>query len=148
MRLPRRLGHGESAEIVEHLGELRSRLIVSLLALAVGFGVGYAFHEQLIRWLNAPLPPGTKPVTLSVTYEGAPTIRRFWADPPTINAGESAVLRWEVVNADEVTIKPGVGRVDAQGPFRVIPQTTTTYYISAASSKGTVRRNVTVEVKR
>ena len=66
MRLPRRLGHGEGAELVEHLGELRSRLLISLGAIAVGFGVAYTFHHELLAWLNAPLPEGRQPITLGV----------------------------------------------------------------------------------
>jgi sec-independent protein translocase protein TatC len=56
VRLPRRLRPGEEATLVEHLDELRSRLIVSLLALAVGFGVAYGFHGRLVRALEAALP--------------------------------------------------------------------------------------------
>lgn len=68
MRLPRRLGHEETAELVDHLGELRSRLIVILVALAAGFAVSYGFHHQLLHWLNQPLPAGRrKPVTFGVT---------------------------------------------------------------------------------
>ena len=67
MRLPRRLGHEEAAGLVDHLGELRTRLIIVLLALAAGFAVAFGFHHQLIEWLNAPLPAGRKPVTLGVT---------------------------------------------------------------------------------
>jgi sec-independent protein translocase protein TatC len=64
--LPRRLRHGEEATLVEHLGELRARLIVSLLALAAGFGVAYGFHDRILHWLNKPLPPHLrKPVTFS-----------------------------------------------------------------------------------
>ena len=64
--LPRRLEHGEEATLVEHLGELRARLIVSLLALAAGFAVAYGFHDRILHWLNRPLPPHQrKPVTLS-----------------------------------------------------------------------------------
>lgn len=67
MRLPRRLGHEETAELVDHLGELRARLIVILVALAAGFAVAYGFHHQLIDWLNQPLPAGRrKPVTFGV----------------------------------------------------------------------------------
>jgi sec-independent protein translocase protein TatC len=55
-RLPRRLRHGEEATLVEHLDELRSRLIVSLAAIATGFIVAFIFHEHLIRWLRDPLP--------------------------------------------------------------------------------------------
>ncbi len=68
MKLPRRLSHEETAGLVEHLGELRVRLIITLVALAAGFAVGYGFHHQLIDWLNQPLPAGRrKPVTLGVT---------------------------------------------------------------------------------
>ena len=67
MRLPRRLGHEETAELVEHLGELRTRLIVIVLALAAGFAVAYGFHHQLLDWLNQPLPAvRRKPVTFGI----------------------------------------------------------------------------------
>src|SRR6266567_1227011 len=65
--LPRRLGYGEEATLVEHLGELRTRLALSLLALAICFGVAFAFHTHLIHWLNLALPPERRhPVTLGV----------------------------------------------------------------------------------
>ena len=57
MRLPRRLGHGEEATLVEHLDELRSRIIISLLALVATTTVTFVFHHHLIRWLERPLPP-------------------------------------------------------------------------------------------
>jgi sec-independent protein translocase protein TatC len=56
MRLPRRLRHGEEATLVEHLDELRQRLIISLVALAATTAVAFAFHAHLVRWLEAPLP--------------------------------------------------------------------------------------------
>lgn len=67
-RLPRRLGHDEEATLVEHLGELRTRLVISLVAVALAFAVTYAFHHQLLDWLNKPLPPRLhgKPVTFGV----------------------------------------------------------------------------------
>ncbi len=67
MKLPRRLAHSEPAELVDHLGELRARLLVSVAALVGGFSVGYAFHARLIGLLNEALPAGRRhPVTLSV----------------------------------------------------------------------------------
>lgn len=66
MRLPRRLQHGEGAELVDHLDELRNRLIVSLIAVAAAFGVAYAEHQRLVKWLEAPLPHGKKLVTYGV----------------------------------------------------------------------------------
>lgn len=56
-RLPKRLAHGEPVELVEHLGELRSRLVVALAALAGGFTVAYAVHGRILAWLEAALPP-------------------------------------------------------------------------------------------
>ncbi|HKF14656.1 MAG TPA: twin-arginine translocase subunit TatC [Gaiellaceae bacterium] len=65
--LPRRLGHGEEATLVEHLGELRTRLLVALGSVAVAFVVAFAFNERLIGWLSEPLPDEYKLVTLGVT---------------------------------------------------------------------------------
>ena len=79
--LPRRLRHGEEATLVEHLGELRTRLIISLIALAAGFGVAYGFHGRLLHWLNRPLPPNLdKPVTFSPIEPFATSIMvSLWA---------------------------------------------------------------------
>jgi sec-independent protein translocase protein TatC len=65
--LPRKLGHGEEATLVEHLGELRTRLIISLVALGVAFAVIFPFHEHLVEWLKEPLPDDKRLVTLGVT---------------------------------------------------------------------------------
>ena len=65
--LPRRLLHGEEATLVEHLHELRSRLIVVLLALVPAFLLAFAFHEQIMEWLTGPLPDDKELVTLGVT---------------------------------------------------------------------------------
>jgi sec-independent protein translocase protein TatC len=65
--LPRRLSHGEEATLVEHLDELRSRLIVSLVAIVPAFAVAYYFHEEIIDWLTGPLPDDKQLVTLGVT---------------------------------------------------------------------------------
>src|SRR5579862_9328811 len=75
-RLPRRLGHGEEATLVEHLEELRGRLFIVLGALAVGTIVAFIFHSRLLDWLNRPLPPGhrhllaigvAEPFTVTIT---------------------------------------------------------------------------------
>jgi len=68
LRLPRRLQHGEEATLVEHLDELRTRLVVSLVTLAFAFGGAFAFQHQLIDWLRSPLPKEHKQLlTLSPT---------------------------------------------------------------------------------
>lgn len=68
MRLPRRLRHGEEASLVEHLDELRTRLMVSLAALLFGFIFAFVFHHHLLDWLNQALPADRRrPITLGVT---------------------------------------------------------------------------------
>ena len=66
-RLPRRLEHGEEATLVEHLGELRSRIFIALFAIVPVFIVAFVFHETLIDVLTRPLPEDKKLVTLGVT---------------------------------------------------------------------------------
>jgi sec-independent protein translocase protein TatC len=41
--------------LMEHLEELRKRLLWSVGYLAIGFGVAYAFHNRIIQWLQKPL---------------------------------------------------------------------------------------------
>ncbi len=63
----KRLGHGEAAPLVDHLGELRHRVFIALGALVPAFAVAFAFHSTLIEWLIAPLPDEVELVTLGVT---------------------------------------------------------------------------------
>ena len=64
--LPRRLRHGEEATLVEHLEELRSRLFIVLIVVALALVVTYVFHGTILHWLNRPLPDSLrKPVTFS-----------------------------------------------------------------------------------
>ncbi len=64
--LPRRLHHGEEATLVEHLDELRSRIVVSLVVVVPAFLLAFAFHERIIDWLTRPLPADKSLVTLGV----------------------------------------------------------------------------------
>jgi sec-independent protein translocase protein TatC len=76
LRLPRSLGHGEEATLVEHLEELRQRLFVCLAALAIGFVAGYVVHTHLVHWLTLDLPARhRKLTTLSI---GEPFMTSIW----------------------------------------------------------------------
>jgi sec-independent protein translocase protein TatC len=68
-RLPRRLAPGESVTLVEHLDELRSRLIFALIAIGIGFAVAFVFQEDLLDWLSQPLPAAREGelITIGVT---------------------------------------------------------------------------------
>ena len=68
MNLPRRLRYGDVATLVEHLDELRTRIIICLLVLAGFTVVTFIFHARLIHWLEIALPPGRRHlVTFSPT---------------------------------------------------------------------------------
>jgi sec-independent protein translocase protein TatC len=64
-RFPRRLTHGEEASLVEHLEELRTRLIIALGSVGFFFIFTYYFRKTIIDWLGAPLPEGLEPITFS-----------------------------------------------------------------------------------
>ena len=64
-RIPRRLSHGESVTLVEHLTELRTRLVVSMLAVGIAFVFTYVFRKTLIAWLREPVPDRFELTTLS-----------------------------------------------------------------------------------
>lgn len=52
--------------LVDHLAELRNRLIWSVLAIAAGAAVGFTVSEPIIAILRAPLPPDLPLVVTSV----------------------------------------------------------------------------------
>ncbi len=56
-RVLRPIGHEDRLSVVDHLDELRSRLIVSALTLVVAFGVCFWQNHRLLHVLNRALPP-------------------------------------------------------------------------------------------
>lgn len=56
----RTIGHDERLSIVDHLDELRTRLIVSAVALAVVFGVCLWQNHALLSFINRPLHKQTE----------------------------------------------------------------------------------------
>ena len=67
----------------------------------------------------------------------------FDAQNGRIPSGQSAVLRWSVPGATEVSISPGVGTVPAQGSVRVSPAQTTQYFLTARGPGGSVASSTT-----
>ena len=52
--------HDARLSLVDHLEELRTRLIVSLLAIAVAFGICFWQNHQLLKIINEPLAQNTQ----------------------------------------------------------------------------------------
>jgi sec-independent protein translocase protein TatC len=55
-----RIGHEDRLTVVNHLEELRARLIVSLAALAIAFGFCMWQNHALLHFINAPLAHETQ----------------------------------------------------------------------------------------
>ena len=54
------IGHEDRLSLVDHLTELRGRLIISLAALAVAFGVCFWQNHALLKFINKPLAHETQ----------------------------------------------------------------------------------------
>ena len=61
------VSHDDRLTLIEHLDELRTRIIISVVAFAVGFGLCFWQDDQIFDVLNSPLPEGFKPITFGVT---------------------------------------------------------------------------------
>src|SRR3990170_2597453 len=69
-----RARHGDELPLVEHLDELRSRILVVGACLLVAFSLCFWQNELILDLLNAPLPEGREPITLGVTEPFMTTI--------------------------------------------------------------------------
>jgi sec-independent protein translocase protein TatC len=55
-----RIGHEDRLSVVDHLEELRARLIISAIAIAVAFGFCLWQNHELLHIINAPLAKQTQ----------------------------------------------------------------------------------------
>jgi sec-independent protein translocase protein TatC len=83
MRRIKPIAHEEQLSVVDHLDELRSRLMVTLAAFLVAFGLTAWQSDVVLEILNAPLPGGIEPITLGPAEPFIATLK---------TAGYAAVL--------------------------------------------------------
>src|SRR4051795_5249364 len=62
----RPIGHEDRLSVVEHLDELRTRIIISITAFGVALGLCFWQNHLLLRIVNHPLGHHHKPTTLGV----------------------------------------------------------------------------------
>ena len=67
--------HEDQLSVVDHLDELRSRLLVAVAAFVVAFGLTTWQSDLVLEILNAPLPGGQLPITLSPTEPFVTTLK-------------------------------------------------------------------------
>jgi sec-independent protein translocase protein TatC len=60
LKTPRSIAHDDRLTMVGHLDELRTRIIVSLIALAVAFGVCFWQNHRLLTLIDSPLAHQTQ----------------------------------------------------------------------------------------
>jgi len=67
-------------------------------------------------------------------------------EPPVVRRGESALLRWEALNADRVVINHDIGPVETSGRIKFFPEETTLYELVAEGPGGSTVKQIIVEV--
>jgi sec-independent protein translocase protein TatC len=65
----------QRATVVEHLDELRNRLIAAGAVLTVAFALAFWQNHVLLDIANAPLPNGREPITFGVTEPFMTTVK-------------------------------------------------------------------------
>lgn len=92
----RTIGHEERLSVIEHLDELRARLIVSAVAVALVFGVCLWQNHALLAFINAPLHDQTRQHVLrgegpaGQTWLAQRAVREVAGDTRSIAAALSA----------------------------------------------------------
>jgi len=100
---------------------------------------------------KAPIPPpppgpNASETTTPTGNTTRPTVAQFSAEPSSIERGQSAVIRWSVTGATDISIDNGIGTVEANGTRRVTPTDSTTYRLTANGPGGNVTASATVVV--
>jgi sec-independent protein translocase protein TatC len=67
VRRLRPISHDDRLSVVDHLDELRHRLIISLVAFCVAWALTTWQNHLVLEIVNAPLPDGKEPITLGPT---------------------------------------------------------------------------------
>jgi sec-independent protein translocase protein TatC len=67
------VSHDDRLTVVEHLDELRTRIVVSLTAFGVALALCFWQNHQILHWLNKPLH-GKQPITFGVAEAFSTTL--------------------------------------------------------------------------
>lgn len=97
--------------------------------------------------LTATGPAGTQNATATVMVNTPKAqILVCTASPMNIISGESSTIVYQTLNADTVTITPGVGNVGKSGNIVVSPTVNTNYTITATNAFGSTTCSVAIQV--
>ena len=122
-----------------------SKRNISVLLLALSLFLTVAGCKKKAPPPPPPPPPPPRVEAPPPPPPKAPSVS-FFAEPSTIERGQSATLRWNVGDASNVSIEPGIGTVAASGSRQVYPSDTTTYSLTAKGPGGPGTGSATVTV--
>lgn len=109
------------------------RIFAIIAAASVALLVGCAKKTHVAKAVPPPPPPSAPTATLA-------------ASPDAVERGQVVRLIWNTENANEISIA-GVGTVTARGTTSLVPQSSTTYVLTAkgpgGSNEATARVTVT-----
>ena len=93
-----------------------------------------------------PPPPASNNAPAGNNTTQRPVVAEFTAEPSGIERGQSALLRWSVSGANDISIDHGIGTVQSTGTSRVSPTDTVTYTLTANGSGGSTTATATVRI--
>jgi sec-independent protein translocase protein TatC len=99
----RPIGHDDRLSIVEHLDELRTRLMICGVALLVAFGLCFWQNHALLNVLNRALP-----------HTSSSEVQRGLAGVPSRSARERAAFLKEAAAFRTLAVSPGVSSQASQ----------------------------------
>jgi peptidoglycan hydrolase CwlO-like protein len=88
----------------------------------------------------------SRPSVVPSQLVGRPTCHNFNTTRPWILPGQTSILSWQIANADQIRIEPGIGSVSALGSVAVKPSAATTYTLIATNKAGESRITCRIEV--
>jgi hypothetical protein len=159
---PTRIGPGEGAELSWETTGATEVTITGPDGESLGVepgsvdGTVRVSPPQTARYrLTANGPAGLALADVQVVVDAAPAILSFTASPEAVSVGGEAMLSWQAVNVDAVTLEaePG-GPVDLweqparAGAVVVEPEETTIYHLRGRGPRGQVEAQVTLQVFR
>ena len=111
-----------------------------------GVAVGAPEAAAVLPGVEDEKPTTVKPKIQPPARDALPAIAGFSADPATVEAGGSVVLRWRVFRADRVSLDGQ--SVPSAGERSIVINETTTYTLEARSGELAAKDSVTVYVRR
>lgn len=127
---------------------MQRTVVIVLLTILAALSCSQAAGEPPPTSVVAPSSPPDQAITPPAGQENSitPYIGSFEATPYKVQAGNQVKLSWSVTNAAHISIDQGIGTVSAAGSRIVIPESSTTYILTASNSRGSSTAKVHIEV--